>query len=172
MIPLKLIALFCEYLSSQEILNIIDDYKLQPQENKYVINKEFINDDRYHTIKKKGIFEISFTKLIGNIIQWDFLSRNPAAICLLEKNKEKIDWRILSINSEAIHLLEANKEKIDWGVLSINPAALHLLETNQEEIDWRYLSENPAAIHLLEKNPEKINWQMLSKNPAAIHLLE
>src|SRR5271170_3488227 len=114
MIPLKLIALFCEYLSSQEILNIIDDYKLQPQENKYVINKEFINEDRYQTIKEKGIFQISFSRLIKNSIHWEKLSSNPAAIHLLEKNECRIDWKKLSCNLAAISFLEKHPEKIDW----------------------------------------------------------
>src|SRR5271154_4850505 len=113
MFPLKLIALFCEYLSSQEILDIIRDYKLQPQENKYVITKEFINEDRYQTIKEKEIFEISFSKLIRDSIDWWDLSSNPAALNLLKKNKEKIDWAWLATNPAAIHLLEKNKEKIN-----------------------------------------------------------
>ena len=41
-------------------------------------------------------------------IDWNMLSANPNAICLLEQNKDKIDWCFLSCNSNAIHLLEQN----------------------------------------------------------------
>ena len=109
MIPLKLIALLCEYLSSREILSIIDDYKLSVQENTYMINKRFIHRHRYRRILEKGIFEfpmsIEFTPGFS-----ENLSENPAAIRLLENNIEKIDWDNLSINPAALHLL---KEIID-----------------------------------------------------------
>ena len=52
------------------------------------------------------------------------LSRNPAAIRLLEKNQEKIYWHYLSANPavEAIQLLKLNRDKINWKYLSENPA--------------------------------------------------
>ena len=79
-------------------------------------------------------------------------------------DQEKINWYELSKNPAAIHLLEKNPEKINWTWLSMNPAAIHLLEKNPEKIDWDELSRNPSAIHLLEKNPEKITWAWLSSN--------
>ena len=85
-------------------------------------------------------------------IDWENLSRNPAALPSLEKN---LDHKVL-------------KDKIDWGWLSTNPAALPLLKKNPDKIDWYLLSENPAAIPLLEKNLNKIYWDGLSRNPAAI----
>ena len=51
-----------------------------------------------------------------------FLSRNPAAIHLLEANQDKINWNWLSSNPAAIHLLASNPDKIDWVWLSLNPA--------------------------------------------------
>jgi hypothetical protein len=105
-------------------------------------------------------------------IDWLYMSKNPAAIELLEANREQIYWSFLSENPAALPLLEANPHKIDWESLSGNPAAIHLLEANQDKIDWDVLSGNPAAIHLLEANQDKIDWEMLSGNPAAIHLLE
>jgi hypothetical protein len=47
------------------------------------------------------------------------------------------------LNPAAIHLLEANKDKINWDRLSYNPAAIHLLKENQDKIDWDNLSHNP-----------------------------
>ena len=80
-------------------------------------------------------------------------------------NIDKIDWMHLSRNPAAIHLLEANPQKIDWYWLSENPAAIHLLEANPDKIDWYWLATNPVAIHLLKENQDKISWQALSKNP-------
>ena len=82
----------------------------------------------------------------------------------------KLDWGYLSKNPAAIHLLEANQDKIHWGCLSQNPAAIHLLKANRDKIDWGYLSLNPAAIHLLEANQDKIDWGCLSSNPAIFEL--
>ena len=50
-------------------------------------------------------------------IDWYFLSHNPNAISLLERNLDKIEWDCLSLNPNAIHLLEKNFDKIDWGEL-------------------------------------------------------
>ena len=79
-----------------------------------------------------------------NKIDWEFLSRNPNAIHLLEQNLNKIDWCWLSVNRNAIHLLERNLDKIDWGRLPFNPNAIHLLEKNLDKIDWDRLSQNPS----------------------------
>ena len=54
---LSLVTLFCEYISSQEILNIIRDYELSSQEKKYTINKKIINKRRCEEIIGKNIFE-------------------------------------------------------------------------------------------------------------------
>ena len=83
---------------------------------------------------------------------------------------DKIDWMYLSKNPNAIHLLEKNPKRIDWIWLSKNPNAIHLLEANPDKIHWRCLSENPNAIHLLEKNPDKICWYSLSDNPCIFEI--
>ena len=84
---------------------------------------------------------------------------------------EKIDWGFLSANPNAIHLLEKNIDKISWIYLSQNPNAIHLLKKNMDKINWIHLSANPKAIHILENNLDLICWYHLSKNPNAIHLL-
>ena len=53
-----------------------------------------------------------YTPLINEIFK--YLSGNPNAIHLLDKNQDKIDWVRLSGNPNAIHLLEKNQDKIDW----------------------------------------------------------
>jgi len=55
-------------------------------------------------------------------------------------NESKLNWNWLSSNPNAIELLEKNQDKIDWDWLSKNPNALHLLEQNQNKINWNYLS--------------------------------
>jgi hypothetical protein len=37
-------------------------------------------------------------------INWKYLSFNPAAIYLLEKNQYKIDWRLISANPNIFEL--------------------------------------------------------------------
>ena len=79
---------------------------------------------------------------------------------------EKLVWCWLSLNPNAIHLLEKNQDKINWSWLSLNPNAIHLLEQNQDKINWEWLSETPSAIHLLEQHQDKIHWFQLSTNPS------
>lgn len=107
-------------------------------------------------------------------INWNYLSRNPAAIDLLKQNPDKIDWDGLSMNTHpfAIALLKMNPEKIKWILLSGNIAAIELLKQNPDKIDWRFLSKNTAAMDLLEMNPNRIDWFSLSKNIAAADLLK
>jgi hypothetical protein len=144
-----------------------------------------------------------------NIIE---LSRNPGAIKLIEELYKKdpyspyINWNFLSENPKAIDLLNKNKNKINWSSLSKNPKAIELLRDKIEEekkllptqlaklhysekIDWGNLSSNPNAIKLLRDKieqenklsptqlaklhySEKIDWKLLSGNPGAIKLLE
>jgi hypothetical protein len=87
-------------------------------------------------------------------------------------DKNRVNTQTLSRNPAAIHLLQKNPDLIDWIHLSSNPMAIRLLEANQDKINWRHLSENPNAIHLLEANPDKIHWTNLSMNPNAMQLLE
>ena len=61
---------------------------------------------------------------------------------------EKLDWNWLSKNPRAIHLLEQNPDKIDWNFLSMNSAAIHLLEKNFYKIYWWNLSRNPSIFML------------------------
>ena len=62
--------------------------------------------------------------------------------------EDKIDWTWLSTNPNAIHILEKNPEKIDWEILSGNPNANNLLEQNPDKINWVMLSGNPSIFEL------------------------
>ena len=79
---------------------------------------------------------------------------------------DKLDFYYLSSNPNAISILEKNIDQINWYNLSRNPNAIHLLEQNMDKIEWECLSENPNAIHLLENNIDKIDWSYLSLNPS------
>ena len=55
---------------------------------------------------------------------------------------DKLDWYWLSKNPNAIHILEKNLNKVNW--LSSNPNAIPILEKNIDKIDWCELSQNPS----------------------------
>jgi hypothetical protein len=134
-------------------------------------------------------------------LYWAYLSKNPNAISLLEKNPEKICWISLSSNENAVHLLEKNFKKINWHSLMINPNALHLIQKYKKNTQWFYLGYNPnpnvidifnkypqeryylnsACVHTpvpllseFDNNPQGwgFNWLKLSRRHDAIHILE
>ena len=74
-------------------------------------------------------------------------------------------WYWLSGNPNANHLLEKNLEKVVWSCLSTNPNAIPILEKNLDKVDWWSLSRNENAIHLLENNLDKVSRSKLSENP-------
>ena len=107
---------------------------------------------------------------------WDYLHHfiaiNPApeAIALLERHLDTvIPWRI-SRNEAAVHILEAHPELIDLESICYNPYAVHLVEERLDEMTanaWLHLCVNPshAALDLLSQHPDKITWNYLSMNP-------
>jgi hypothetical protein len=78
---------------------------------------------------------------------------------------DKLDWNYLSKNPNAIPMLEKNLDKVNWQLLSLNPNAIHILEKNLDNVDWKWLSQNPNAIPILEQNLDKVDWERLSRNP-------
>ncbi len=138
--------------------------------------------------------------LNGGTPCWKWLSRNPAAISIVEDEDDNhcdsIPWKELSLNYAAAYLLEDNylngieheeakdyypifidicnyyEEKVFPNQLARNPAVIFLPENNSKYMKWEWLSANPAAISILRDNPDRIVWEWLSYNPAAISLLE
>lgn len=102
------------------------------------------------------------------LFDWAFLSGNPYALSILEKNPTKINWSVFSSNSneKAIPLMEKNIEKLDWIRVSRIPNSkfISFWERHIEKINWYVMSGNSHAISLLEKHPEKINWWQISIN--------
>src|SRR5271155_417523 len=125
MISLELIALSCEYLSSQEILYIIDDYKLSYQgKGSCMINKKFIDLGRYKQILPAIVFKF------------------PKSMVLYSANYPGLNY--LSSNLASSFYTRS----VDWIFLSSNPASKSYMKL----VDWLFLSTNPAAIKLLEEN--------------------
>ena len=69
---------------------------------------------------------------------------------------KQINYIYLSCNPNAVHILEKNINQVNWNILSYNPNAIHILEKNLDKVNWYSLSGNPNAIHLLEKNLSKL----------------
>ena len=88
-----------------DVINIIVDYAWD-----YTDFKDFVD------IKK---------------IKWDYLSSNPNAIRILEKNLDKVNWHWLSQNPNAIHILEKNIDKVGWYSLSGNP---NIFKDNKKDL--------------------------------------
>ena len=147
-------------------------------------------------------------KILGAFLS---LNPHPHAIDLLEEYQsdhpsytEVIDWSWLSSNPYAIHLLEKNQHKINSQKLLMNPKALCIIEQYPKSINyWHYLSRNAHShtMYLIEdhlnsveevveivKNlnetraksnidplyipNDELDWKELSTNPYAIHILE
>ena len=75
---------------------------------------------------------------------------------------EKLNWLSLSKNPAAIHLLEQNPDKINWDQLAENPKAIHLireaLEQNPNKFDWSKLAQNPAIFTYDYKQIAEHRW--------------
>ena len=56
---------------------------------------------------------------------------------------DKLDWMWLSENPNAIQLLEKNLDEVNWSWLSMNPNAIPILEKNLKKVHWSYLYRNP-----------------------------
>ena len=50
-------------------------------------------------------------------LYWEWLSENPNAIPILEKNLDNVKWKELYENPNAIHILEKNLDKIKYDTL-------------------------------------------------------
>ena len=77
---------------------------------------------------------------------------------------DKINWNYLSKNPEAIHLLEKNVDKINWSKLSQNPA-IFVLDKNamRKQIDNGFAEELIAsALHPrhFKRNIELYNYDI------------
>lgn len=142
-----------------------------------------LNIDEFGILKDSYVFiqflnklashidDIDFLEHYLDVIDWEYLSRNPHAIPILEKNLNKVNWASLSLNPNAISILEKNLDKVYWMSLSINPNAIPILENNLDKVYWTELSKNPNAMPLLKKHLDKVNWYDVCTNPNCIDLV-
>ena len=105
-------------------------------------------------------------------INWSRLSKNPNAIPILEKHKDKIDKSSICLNPNAMHLISEIfssiiDPKLPLLCCNTNPEAIAFVERHAHPkwIDFWSLSKNPAAVEFLEKNQENIKWPYLCMNP-------
>ena len=122
------------------------------------VNLKYIN---WHTICyniNSNALEIIISKLKSSsfnkdLLAWDILSLNPAAIdiFLTKKYSNKINWKYISANPNAFDILRNNQDKIDWKMIckNHNPYILNLLKiiptsVIRDELDWKNLAINPA----------------------------
>src|SRR5438046_1526983 len=103
------------YLNTYEILKILKEYFNNTVEikRKLTIKLKFGNKSRISEIVNTFPVIIQCDNIIDKDIYWTWLSENPNAIHLLEKNIDKINSDWLSLNPKAIHLLEIKLDKIN-----------------------------------------------------------
>jgi hypothetical protein len=109
-------------------------------------------------------------------IDWSMLSRNPAAMHILNDPKyyKYIDWGNILHNKNAVKLVKNNLHRIViqyWYLLCEQPHLIEIIEQHMNNINWYSLSVNYNAMHILEKNIEKINIEILCYNKNGFQLL-
>ena len=78
----------------------------------------------------------------------------------MDTNK-KLNLYWLSSNPNATHILEKNLDKVIWYWLSKNPNAIHIIENNLNKVDWKWLSCNP---NIFEYDYKEIKNTLYSDN--------
>jgi hypothetical protein len=110
-----------------------------------------------------------------NKINWYTLSRNPAAMHILNDPKyyEYIDWYTILYNENAAELVKNNLHMVDkyWYDICLQPHLIGIIEENMDKINWAGLSKNYEAIHILEQNIDKINVDNVRYNKNGFQLL-
>jgi len=108
-------------------------------------------------------------------INWSSLSRNPAAMHILNDPKyyKRIDWIGILHNKNAVELVKNNLHMVEkyWNHVCSLPHLMEIIEQKMDKINWKYLSENCNAIHILEKNLDKIDIEYLCFNKNGFQLL-
>jgi hypothetical protein len=190
-----------EYLENHEYL--IDDEYIFCNENAiHIIEKRMQNDifnDIYYNKNATNFLrnrkrQLSYTLLCQhahlielmdelinaghlNKINWHALSKNPAAIHILNDPKyyTYIDWNAIIYNKNAHDIIKNNLHKVIqyWSIVCQQPHLIDIIEQNMDMIDWISLSENYNAIHILEQHTDKIHaWRLcLNKNGFPLLLL-
>jgi len=167
-----------EYLENHE--HLIYNYLIFQNEEAIHIIEQKINHDKHGYINYNKN-AVNFLRNNRKYINYDKLCRYEYGIEFVEeliKNNKlnKIYWSSLSKNPAAMHILNDPKyyEYIDWDGILCNKNAVELVKNNLHMVEgyWDDISEQPHLIDIIEQNMDKINFQYLSKNYNAIHILE
>jgi hypothetical protein len=110
-----------------------------------------------------------------NKIEWGMLSRNPAAMHIINDPKyyKYIDWKSILYNKNAIEFIKKNMDNVKnhWSHICKQPHLIDIIEQNMDKIDWVSLSENDDAIHILLNNIDKANIDNLRHNKNGFPIL-
>jgi len=187
-----------EYLENHELL--IDNIFIVENENAIHIIEKRIQYDKYKRINynknavnflRNNRQYIDYAILCGvehgiefvdeliknnelDKINWRSLSRNPAAMHILNDPKyyKYIDWFGILYNENAVEFVKNNIQVYKyWRRIMVHPHLIDIIEQNIDKIDCYYLSSNYNAIHILEKNMDKINMNDLRWNKNGFNLL-
>ena len=110
-------------------------------------------------------FQLLLELLLENSkeIDVDILSSNtcPLAIKYLEEHLDGADWRALSRNAAAMHILQKNPKKIVWSEYSKNPAAIHDLEKNTIKVYIKDILSNPSVLDIDYKKMAEVRTRVI-----------
>lgn len=189
-LPNELLFIISEYAQEMELLDWIDEKKLDqlslcinPNASRYWNISSFTKKCWRCINGNPSLEAVNLLKKNKDKICWETLTWNTGAICLLEKNLDKIQWENIGGNENAIQIIEKNIDKIYyelgydmlWSTLETNKNATNLIEKlykEDEELNFQHIWSNENSIELIEKNIVVCDWFMLSANANAIHLIE
>jgi len=167
-----------EYLESHELL--IDDFYIFKNENAIHIIEKRLQYDKYGYINcNKNA--MNFLRNNRQYIQYDTLFDQEHGIEFVDeliKNNEldKIHWSVLSRNPAAMHILNDPKyyKYIHWRGILDNKNAVDIVKNNLHMVEqyWYILCGKAHLIDIIEENMDKIHWIGLLSNYNAIHILE
>jgi len=108
-------------------------------------------------------------------IEWTSLSRNPAAMHILNgpKYHEMINWCGMLYNKNAVEIVKNKLDEVynKWSTICTRPHLIDIIEQNMDKIDCSCLSWNYNAIHILEQHIEEIDIDILCHNKNGFQLL-
>ena len=108
-------------------------------------------------------------KYVDSKLAWEYVSKNPGLICIIEKMQDKIDWYWVNTNENAINFLANNPNHIMWHGLIFNKNAIKLLENNLDKIDENIIYNMNACNSIIlreyiETNLDKFHINLLIQN--------
>ena len=166
-----------DWIPRRKLRDVLDFISLNPNAIDFLSsqeNKKYINYSKLCENTNSRAIELIKEELIVNPdnpnINWQALSKNPYAIDILDKHRNKIEMRIFSgnTNPKAIQIIKE---------LRLLARGNDSSSSSDNNIDWINMSANTSteAINFLSspENYDKIEWDIFSANtnPKAIEML-